>query len=142
MVVSWSNKFFVRQTVHSHSFPLRFDTQPTHFQRRIFCARNSINARPCVYLQRSEGGRHVPRWNGRKEGKGKNSQNTKEPSNVVSRGLKNIDIRMEHLCNFFASLYLLLSRNLQRSMVKRKQREINKGFVLFLFERAVCVDWY
>lgn len=140
MVVSWSNKFFVRQTVHSHSFPLRFDTQPTHFQRRIFCARNSINARPCVYLQRSEGGRHAPRWNGRKARKVKIHKTQK---NHRTWTLKNIDIRMEHLCNFlhrFTCCYLAICNDPWWKGNKRKQREINKGFVLFL--KAVCVDWY
>lgn len=136
MVVSWSNKIF------RHSFLLRFDTRPTHFQRRIFCTRNSINACVCVrYIFNEARDTRPPmsmEW--KKSGKGKNSQNTKEPSTMLF-GLKNIDIRMAQLCKFFffffALLYLSLFQIWNNPWWNKKSKE--NTFVLFLFEKATCM---
>lgn len=138
MVVSWPNKIF---RPHSHSFLLRFDTRPTHFQRRIFCTRNSINACVCVrYIFNEARDTRPPmsmEW--KKSGKGKNSQNTKEPSTMLF-GLKNIDIRMAQLCKFFfffALLYLSLFQIWNNPWWNKKSKE--NTFVLFLFEKATCM---
>lgn len=129
-VVSWSKiKFFVTVTFRR--------TTGTFSKENIFFTRNSINACVCArYIFNEARDTHVPQcpWNWKKSGKGKNSQNTKEPSTMLF-GLKNIDIRMARLCNlffpfffFFSCIALLVAiSNLQQSTVKQEIRRIKKN---------------
>lgn len=135
MVVSWSNKIF------RHSFLLRFDTRPTHFQRRIFCTRNSINACVCVrYIFNEARDTRPPmsmEW--KKSGKGKNSQNTKEPSTMLF-GLKNIDIRMAQLCNFFFFfLHCFTCRYFKSETIHGEIRRVKKIHLFYFYSKRLRV---